>query len=187
MEILKELFGEKALTYEEFAEALNEKKDIKLANLAEGRYVDKDKLEAKARELDTANTSIRDLTEKLQAFDGVDVGKLKADVKNWETKYNTDIAAVKKDAAIDAAILQAKGRNPKAIKALLDVDKIKLKEDGSLEGLDLEGLKKSEGYLFNITETVQQGMGVASGSEQKEAGGFDNFLSSARTAAGLKN
>lgn len=187
MEILKELFGEKTLTYEDFVNALNERKDVKLANLAEGRYVDKDKLDAKVRELDMANASIKELTEKLQAFDGVDVDKLKADVKSWEVKYNTDLAAVKKDAAIDAAILQAKGRNPKAIKALLDMDKIKLKEDGSLEGLDLDGLKKSEGYLFDIAEMKQQGAGVASGNTLKEPEGFEGFLSSARTAAGLKN
>ena len=60
MEILKELFGEKTLTYEDFVNALNERKDVKLANLAEGRYVDKDKLDAKVRELDMANASIKE-------------------------------------------------------------------------------------------------------------------------------
>lgn len=148
MEFLKNVFGDKALTYAEFAQACTDGK-IKLANLSDGRYVDKDKFDGKVRELETANASISDLTGKLKAFDGVDVAGLKNEVKTWETKYKTDLAAVKKDAAVDAAIMQAKGRNPKAIKALLDMDKISLKEDGTLEGLDLEGLRKSDEYLFD--------------------------------------
>ena len=41
-EFLKELFGDGALKYDDFEKALGEK-GLKLANLTEGKYVDKDK------------------------------------------------------------------------------------------------------------------------------------------------
>ena len=150
-------------------------------------YVAKGEYDTKVNELETANNSIKDLTGKLKDFDGVDVEGLKTSVKDWEKKYNTDLANVKKTAAVDMAIMQAKGRNPKAIKALLDMDKIKLKEDGTLEGFDIEGLKKSDGYLFDIETTTIKGTGHAGGSRGGSAGGkLEGFISAARNAAGLK-
>lgn len=185
MDKLKELFGAKALTWEDFSQAVTNAK-IKLADLSEGKYVDREKFDSKVRELDTANQSVSELTGKLKAFDGVDVAALKADVKNWETKYKNDLAAVKKDAAVDAAIMQAKGKNAKAIRALLDLDKVTLREDGTLEGLDLEALKKSDGYLFDTVQTVTRGNGVQSGDGNPAPGNLDSFIANARAAAGLK-
>ena len=185
MDKLKELFGAKALTWEDFSAGVTNAK-IKLADLSEGKYVDREKFDSKVRELDTANQSVSELTGKLKAFDGVDVAALKADVKNWETKYKNDLAAVKKDAAVDAAIMQAKGKNAKAIRALLDLDKVTLREDGTLEGLDLEALKKSDGYLFDTVQTVTRGNGVQSGDGNPAPGNLDSFIANARAAAGLK-
>lgn len=185
MDKLKELFGAKALTWEDFSQAVTNAK-IKLADLSEGKYVDREKFDSKVRELDTANQSVSELTGKLKAFDGVDVAALKADVKNWETKYKNDLAAVKKDAAVDAAIMQAKGKNAKAIRALLDLDKVTLREDGTLDGLDLEALKKSDGYLFDTVQTVTRGNGVQSGDGNPAPGNLDSFIANARAAAGLK-
>ena len=45
MEILKALFGDEALTFEQFAEKVNNAADVKLGNLAGGQYVEKDKYE----------------------------------------------------------------------------------------------------------------------------------------------
>ena len=150
-------------------------------------YVPRGDFDTKVRELETANTSVSDLGERLKAFDGVDVKKLKDDVAAWEKKYNADMAAVKKDAAVDIAILKAGGRNAKAIKALLDMDKINLKDDGSIEGLDMEGLKKSDGYLFNIESTGIEGTGKPKEGEPQGGDTLKGFISAARAAAGLKN
>ena len=46
MDFLKSIFGDKALTYAELETALKDSKDIKLANLASGGYVDKGKYDA---------------------------------------------------------------------------------------------------------------------------------------------
>ena len=46
MELLKAIFGDKALTFSELEAALKDNKELKLANLAEGGYVGKEKFEA---------------------------------------------------------------------------------------------------------------------------------------------
>ena len=72
------------------------------------------------------------------------------------------------------------------------MENITLKEDGTLVGLDLEGLKKSDGYLFEIEQTHREGIdsGVGSGyysnQQNNQTGGiFSLFAQSARKAAGL--
>ena len=78
-----------------------------------------------------------------------------------QKKYKQDTEALqkrlnesRKHNAVDVAIMQAKGKNTKAIKALLDMDSITLKEDGTLQGLDLESIKKSDSYLFDMEQTI---------------------------------
>lgn len=161
---LKVLFGSEALTYEQFEEKLKAG-NVKLANLTEGGYVDKNKLDAKQKELDAANTTITNLQDTVKKYDGVDVEGLKKAAKDWETKYNADIQAMQKDNAVDMAILNAKGKNTKAIKALLNLENVTLK-DGKLEGLDLEAIKKSDPYLFTVEETKPQGNGNNSAGQR---------------------
>ena len=107
------------MTKEDFLKiGLTEKQAEKAAGAwtkEDGGYIAKGEYDTKVNELETANNSIKDLTGKLKDFDGVDVEGLKTSVKDWEKKYNTDMAGVKKTAAVDMAILQAKGRNPKGI------------------------------------------------------------------------
>lgn len=79
----------------EFLEGLGLSKDVIDKVMAEnGKDIaaEQVKITAKANELITANQTIKDLKESVSKFDGVDVVKLKQDVINWETKYNTDIA-----------------------------------------------------------------------------------------------
>lgn len=68
-------------------------------------------------------------------------------------KRETANQSEKRDHALDIAIMQAKGKNPKAIKALLDMEKITINEDGKVEGIDLSPIQKTDSYLFD-TETV---------------------------------
>ena len=60
MEILKGLFGEEALTFEQFAEKVNNAADVKLGNLAGGQYIEKDKFDDLSKQLETANASLAD-------------------------------------------------------------------------------------------------------------------------------
>lgn len=57
MEILKTMFGGKALTFEQFAEKVNNAADVKLGNLAGGQYVEKDKYDDVSNQLTSANAN----------------------------------------------------------------------------------------------------------------------------------
>ncbi len=79
------------------------------------------------------------------------------------------LADTAKNNAVDMAILQAGGRNAKAVKALLDMEKVTLKEDGTLDGLDLDALKKSDGYLFSEETTKIVGTGAQAGTQDVDS------------------
>lgn len=110
----------------------------------------------------------KDITSlKAVAGKGSELEKQLADLQG---KYKTDtdalndkLSAVRLDAALDIAIVGAKGRNPKAIKALIDTTKLKLKDDGTVDGLDLAALQKTDPYLFTMETTKSEGGGFEPG------------------------
>lgn len=188
MEKLKALFGTDALTFEQLEAKLKDNKEVKLANLASGSYVDKRKFDDKVAELTTANETITGLRETVAKFDGVDVEKLKNDAKAWETKYNTDLAAVKLDSAVSMALVEAKAKNPKLARAALDMSVIKLDGDKLLGLSDqLEALKKSDAYLFDAEE-VGDGNGgarLSTGGHHGNQNNNDNLMAAVMKYAGL--
>lgn len=104
---------------------------------------------------------------KKSAGDNADLSQKYSDLQEKYKKdtesLNKTILDNQKNNAIEMAIMQAKGRNPKAIKALLDLDKISLKEDGTIEGLDLESLKETDSYLFDVETKSNIGTGFNPG------------------------
>jgi hypothetical protein len=72
----------------------------------------------------------------------------------WEDK----LAQMQLDFAIEKALTAAKAKNPKAVKALLDMDKVKLDGD-QLLGIDeqLKALQQSDPYLFGDSGKVGGG------------------------------
>lgn len=197
MEKLKALFGTEALTWEQLEEKLKDNKDVKLANLAAGSYVDKGKHDNKVSELSTelgkANDTIKGLRETVAKFDGVDLDKLKKDASEWENKYNTDIAAVKLDNAVNMALMQAKAKNPKLAKAALDMSVIKM--DGeNLLGFNeqIDKLKESDGYLFEVEQKQDDTKGggafvMNTGGGHNGGGNIDAFTNALMQGAGLES
>ena len=101
-EFLKKLFtpakeGEqpKAMTYEELEAAIDADKGISLVNLTDGGYVSKDKFDAKNTELKGVQAQLASANDTIKGFEGQDVEKIKKQVTDWETKYNTDTQALK--------------------------------------------------------------------------------------------
>lgn len=124
---------------------------------------------------------------KKAAGDNTDLNKRYQELQD---KYTADTAALnkamadtRKDSAVEMAILQAKGKNTKAIKALLDMEKITLKEDGVLDGLDLEELKKTDSYLFEDVKNSIEGTGFTPGTQ---TAGFDELNSQVAVSMGVK-
>ncbi len=111
------------------------------------------------------NTSLKDqlktAKDGLKAFEGVDVAKLQGqitqlqkDLEDKDTAHQTELANMAFDRALDTAITGAKGKNAKAIKALLDLDTLRGSKNQEADiKTALEGLQKDSGYLFD-TGTV---------------------------------
>ena len=76
-----------------------------------------------------------------------------------ENNSKAEIEKVRLESKIDLAINNAKAKNVKSVKANLDLEKIKLDGD-KLLGFDdqIEALKKSDAYLFEIDKSVNQGL-----------------------------
>lgn len=74
----------------------------------------------------------------------------------------------KKIAAMEKAILEADGKNAKAILALIDTDEVTLNEKGELEGMDLEAVKAEAPYLFNEKEEKTKGTGFQAAYTKKK-------------------
>lgn len=152
----KEILKNQGLTDEQISSIEKEMKDNKIYTTslenADERYT---KLKGQKEDLDeqlkTANTTI---------------GVLKKNNKDNETLQQTikdheaTIETLKKESAqkdfnyaLDSALKDAKCKNAKALKALLNLDNVKLNE-GKFEGLEsqIEALKKSDGYLFDIEQ-----------------------------------
>lgn len=188
MEKIKALFGTEALTWEQFEAKLKDNKEVKLANLASGGYVDKKKFDDKVTELETANGTIKGLRDTVSKFDGVDIEKLKKDAADWETKYNADISSLKLDNAVGMALVEAKAKNPKLAKAALDMSIVKMDGD-KLIGLteQLDNLRKTDSYLFDDEPGGDGGARMNTGGHHGNNNNSENFMASVMKYAGLDN
>lgn len=128
------------------------------------------KLNTAQAEITALQGQIADRDNQLNDLKEIDAQGLQAEITRLQAendaaqeRYKADIEAVKLEAAIDVEILNAKGRNGKAIKALIDREKLKLKDDGTIEGLDIALLKKSDPYLFDEVQTKSKGNPLSTG------------------------
>lgn len=111
-------------------------------------------------------TDIKTRDEQLEALKAVDAEGLKAEIeklqgenKTAKEKYEADLKKIQIDNAVEKALMGAKAKNVKAVKALLDLDNAEL--DGeTIKGLDDQLKKLQEGedskFLFEATDTKNQ-------------------------------
>lgn len=125
------------------------------------------KLAEKDTEITTLKGEKTTLETDLAKFKGVDIDALNTANAEWETKYNNLMF----DKELDIAIAKSNTKNAKALKALLDMETIKL-EDGALTGLDdqLTALKESDAYLFSEEKAPTSTGGFQGGSGEKNDG-----------------
>lgn len=92
--------------------------------------------------------------------------------KEIEDNSKAEIEKVRLESKIDLAINSAKAKNVKSVKANLDLEKIKLDGD-KLLGFDdqIEALKKSDAYLFEIDKSVNKGLDDNNPNKRKNEGG----------------
>lgn len=159
MEFLKEALGEELFGAVEEKLAGND--NIKLANLAGGGYVSREKYAALESENGANKKMLEEHNSKLTAFD-----EIKSAYDALKEKYDADTAGFAqkmseagKSHAIDMALMSRRAKNIKAARALLDMDKIEFR-DGVLSGFDeqLEGVISNNEYLFGDEIKVSGGM-----------------------------
>lgn len=142
---------------------------------------------------DTLKTQLTEAQKTIQGFQDQDIDGVRKSAREWEDKYNQAIADHKQqmdDLAFDGilkdAITAARGRNEKAIRALLDVDALKTSKNQADDiKTALEGLKKESGYLFdegNPPPPYSSGTGTG-----HVIGKYSHEVAAIRAAAGLKN
>lgn len=93
-----------------------------------------------------------------------------------EEKYQESLTKVQRDSALSALLAEAKVKNPKAVAALLDDEKIVFK-DGELSGAkeQIESLQKSDAYLFDLG-TKQSGYNPSAGQAATNYASFDEAM-----------
>lgn len=135
---------------------------------------EKELLEKAKTELDGELTKLKnssgDLAELKEKIAELEAGKqAEAEARASEVKQ------LKVDHAVQIAIGGANGRNAKAIKALLELDKAELDNDGSVKGL-AEQIKKlteaeDSSFLFGSTGELAKLKGATVGESGNDGGG----------------
>ena len=108
-------------------------------------------------DLNAANDRAKTAEDTLKGFEGKDFDAITRERDDWKRKHEEQEANYRKEAEarefnelLSAAITDAKGKNPKAITALLDLEKLRTsrnqKEDIKTA---LDSLRTESGYLFD--------------------------------------
>lgn len=126
-------------------------------------YVEKSKHDEAVEESKTLKAQVAERDKQLEtlkasAGDNEELKKqietMKQQNADQEKAHKAELEQLKLDNAIDAALTAAGAKNGKAVKALIDVSKVKLGEDGKLAGWDdqIKILQKSDAYLFDTKQ-----------------------------------
>ena len=155
----------------------------------------KNSAENAAKDRDNYRGQLEKVSKKLKTFDDVDVEALRGEVDTLkkdmvakEADFQSQLADRDFQALVTAGIAEAKGKNPKAITALLDIDALKAsknqKEDTAAA---LKALAESDSYLFGEFDKNQTTPAtVKTGGEHIENTGIsDPFVAAAMKGAGL--
>lgn len=148
-----------------------------------------------AKDRDTYKGQLEEVSNKLQAFAGVDIEALRGEVETLkkdmaakEADFQSQLADRDFQSLLMAGITEAKGKNPKAIAALLDIDALKAsknqKEDTAAA---IKALAESDAYLFGDSSTNTTPAKVKTGGEHTENNetSSDPFVAAAMKGAGL--
>ena len=143
-----------------------------------------DEVNTEKKNLETTKTTLEGQLETLKNSTGdveamkKQITDLQADNKTKDEAHVAEIKQLKIDAAVSAALTASKAKNEKAVKALLDLEKAELADDGTIKGL-ADQIKKLQGaddskFLFEA-EKKPSFKGAKPGETGKEEpdGGVD--------------
>ena len=180
--MLQEILKNNGLNDDQITNILNSMKEAKVyttkhENIDE-RY---NKLKTQKTELETQikerDTQLADLSKSNKDNEGLlnQIKDLQALNKQTATDYENKINQMQFDYALEGALNNAKSKNNKALKALLDMNSIKYQE-GKFDGLQeqIETLQKDASYLFDLNNapTNTGGLGNFGRSSSSENDAF---------------
>lgn len=132
------------------------------------------------------------LQNALKDLKDVDVGELKGkistltnELNTQKTNYEQQLADLEFGNILDGAIAGMKGREAKAVKAMLDIDALKASKNQAADiKTALEELKEKSGYLFEDEETPPPYAAGTGGSSLSTK--YSSQEAAIRSAMGLK-
>lgn len=150
-------------------------------------------LTAATTELDTLKTQLTEAGKTIEGFKKLDIDGIKAAADEYKTKFEQaqadatkQVAALKFEHALDGALTGAKAKNPKAVKALLDMETLQKAYDektGTIVNFEnhLKPVKEANDYLFDDAQPTPK---IVTGGQNKSVLS-DAVSNAARVAAGL--
>lgn len=138
-------------------------------------YVPKTQLAEVERERDGLKATVAERDTQLETLkkssgDNEALQKQIADLQkaneDQQKAHDAEIAQLRLDNAVEAAILAAGAKNVKAVRALMDADKLRLEKDGTVTGLSdqIKAIQKSDAYMFAEKQQQQQFKGFQPGA-----------------------
>ena len=149
------------------AMGLTEDQAKKVMDSLDGNFVTKARFNEVNEENKTLKQSVADRDKQLEDLkkSSGDNAELKKQIETLQQQnadqkkaHDAEMAQLKLDNAIDAALTAAGAKNIKAVRAMIDTSKMKLGEDGTVEGLSdaIKAVQKSDSYMFNTLQQKQQ-------------------------------
>ena len=110
---------------------------------------------------DDLKTRLEEADKTIEGFKGMDIDAIRKEADDWKAKAeqakedaDAKVAEVEFNSRLTAAITGAKGKNAKAVMALLDLEALKTSKNQEADiNAALEVLKKDSGYLFEEPQT----------------------------------
>ncbi|MEG1788931.1 MAG: phage scaffolding protein [Raoultibacter sp.] len=132
----------------------------------------KKKADADLKERDGQLETLRTSTGDVEAL-RAQIAQLQTDNKAKDDQHAEEVKQLKIENAVSAALTEAKAKNLKAAKALLDLTKAELNDDGTVKGLGdqivkLKGSDDSK-FMFDVGKTKP----VIKGAKLSESGNED--------------
>ena len=101
------------------------------------------------------------------------IEQLQQDNKAKDSLHASEIKKLKLDNAVDSALTAARAKNVKAVRALLNLDKAELSDDGTVKGLDeqIKALQTAEDSKFMLEPSGKPKMkGAKTGEDGTDDG-----------------
>jgi uncharacterized phage infection (PIP) family protein YhgE len=125
-------------------------------------------------QVDTLTAQLQTAQDGLKAFEGVDVADLQGQITALQGKLTAQQETFAFDSALDGAIRDAKGRDVKAIRGMLDLDALRASKDRTTDiSASLTALAKDKPWAFEGADSGSS-VHVDTGTEHGAGGAAED-------------